>query len=61
LLIAFTPLEIVKLVRPVQFSKALSPMLVRLPGSVTLFRAVHPKNAPHPRLVTVLGMLTLAR
>jgi hypothetical protein len=33
------------LVRPVQLSKAEAPMLVTLPGIVTLVRIVQPENA----------------
>ena len=47
-----TLLGMVMLVRPVQPTKAPSPMLVTLLGMVMLVRPVQPPKAPLPMLVT---------
>ena len=45
-------------VRPLQFRKADSPMLVTLLGMVTDVRPVQPSKAKTPMLVTLLPMVT---
>ena len=54
----FTLLPIVTEVRPRQFWKAYSPMLVTLLGIVTEVRPIHSLKAPFPMLVTQPGIVT---
>jgi hypothetical protein len=51
----------ITLVRLVQPSKALCPMLVTLAGMVTLVRLVQSLKVLYPMLVTPLPMVTLVR